>query len=401
MLARVATLVTLASALAFAQTDTAREERFRQDIDLFVDRLVNLHPAPFTSFPRTDFDAAIASLKANAGQLADYQILGGLLAITAKIGDSHTTFGGLPVSSYPLRFRWLSDGFYAISIGPASSAAFGRKLTAIDGRPAAEAFEKIRTLIPAENLSWARHIGAQYLAVSELLHYAGVTNERSTATFEFEGGVVLALQPGPVTVSFPRKARPRPPVSSQFATLNYWFDYFPETGTLYIKYNVCGEDTVLPMTDFANQVVDYLKDKLFNRAIIDIRNNTGGNSAVTDRLFTTIGLAIEAGKIPFPKDGAFGIISRETFSSGMLAAMDLRRNQTILVGEPTGGIPNSFGDVRVFNLPNSGWRFQVSTKTFRFPDYDGKDSVAPDIQVDFTIDDLANERDPFLAAILR
>jgi hypothetical protein len=112
-------------------------------------------------------------------------------------------------------------------------------------------------------------------------------------------------------------------------------------------------------------------------------------------------LAIEAGTIPFPKDGAFGIIGRETFSSGMLAAIDLRRNQAVLVGEPTGGIPNSFGEVRVFNLPNSGWRFQVSTKAFRFADYDGRDSVAPDILVDFTIDDLANERDPFLAAILR
>ena len=401
MLARVATLGTLASALVFAQTDAAREERFRQDIDFFVNTLVGLHPAPFRNFPRTDFDAAIASLKGNAGQLADYQILGGLLAITAKVGDSHTTFGGLPVSTYPLRFRWLSDGFYAISIGPASSAALGRKLIAIDGRPAAEAFEKIRTLFPAENLSWARLIGAQYLAVSELLHYAGVTNERGTATFEFEGGVVLVLQPAAVTVTFPRKARPHPPVSSQFASLNYWFDYFADSGTLYIKYNVCGEDPVLPMNEFANQVIEFLKDKPFNRAVIDIRNNTGGNSAVTDRLFAAIGVAIAAGTISFPKDGAFGIIGRETFSSGMLAAIDLRRNQAVLVGEPTGGIPNSFGEVRVFNLPNSGWRFQVSTKAFRFADYDGRDSVAPDILVDFTIDDLANERDPFLAAILR
>ena len=401
MLARVATVVTLASALVFAQTDAAREERFRQDIDFFADTLIRNHPAPFTRLPRAEFDDAIASLKAGAGQLADYQILGGLLAVTAKIGDSHTAFGGLPLTSYPLRFRWLSDGFYATSAGPSSAAALGRKLIAIDGRPAADAFEKIRTLFPHENIWWGRLIGAQYLAVSELLHYAGVANERSTATFEFEGGVTLTLQPGSVTVAFPRKARPRPLLSSQFGSLNYWFDYFSDTGTLYIKYNLCGEDPVLPVTDFANQVIEFLKDKPFNRAIIDIRNNPGGNSGVSDRLFTTMGMAIEAGKIPFPKDGAFGIISRETFSSGMLAAMDLRRNQTILVGEPTGGIPNSYGDVRPFNLPNSGWRFQVSTKTFRFSDYDGRDTVAPDIPVDLTIDDLANERDPFLAAILR
>ena len=40
--------------------------------------------------------------------------------------------------------------------------------------------------------------------------------------------------------------------------------------------------------------------------------------------------------------------------------------EAIFIGEPTGGRPNHFGEVKSFNLPNSGLSVRYSTKYFRF-----------------------------------
>ncbi len=53
----------------------------------------------------------------------------------------------------------------------------------------------------------------------------------------------------------------------------------------------------------------------------------------------------------------FVVIGRRTFSSGLLNAHDLAaRTRAILIGEPTGGKPNSYGEVESFTLPRSGLR---------------------------------------------
>ena len=59
--------------------------------------------------------------------------------------------------------------------------------------------------------------------------------------------------------------------------------------------------------------------------------------------------------------------------------LDQQTNAT-LVGEPTGGKPNHFGEVRSFTLPNSGILIQHSTKFWKRIDGDPP-STMPDIAV--------------------
>ena len=56
------------------------------------------------------------------------------------------------------------------------------------------------------------------------------------------------------------------------------------------------------------------------------------------------------------------VIGRMTFSAGVNFVTDaeMRTNAT-LVGEPTGGSPNQYGDAVSFELPNSGLRARIST----------------------------------------
>ena len=91
----------------------------------------------------------------------------------------------------------------------------------------------------------------------------------------------------------------------------------------------------------------------------------------------------------------------ETFSSGMWTADDLRKLGAVLVGSPTGGKPNSYGNTQTLVLPNS--RLEVSYSTRHFQLIQGSDpaSVMPTLTVEATIDELRAGRDPVLEAALR
>ncbi|HEX4947987.1 MAG TPA: peptidase S41, partial [Blastocatellia bacterium] len=94
------------------------------------------------------------------------------------------------------------------------------------------------------------------------------------------------------------------------------------------------------------------------------------------------------------------ITGNSTASSGMLCAIDFR-NQTnaILLGEPTGGKPNSYGNILSLTLPNSGLACSYSIKYFSLAPGDPA-AVFPDVTIPMTAMDFINRNDPVLSYIL-
>ncbi|UCC73178.1 MAG: hypothetical protein JSV86_01025 [Gemmatimonadota bacterium] len=93
------------------------------------------------------------------------------------------------------------------------------------------------------------------------------------------------------------------------------------------------------------------------------------------------------------------LISNRTFSSAMEFATVLADSKlAVLVGEPTGGKPESFGDVLLRQLPRSGFRVGISWRMFRRPDRSRKDeaSLSPDFEVVTTYRDYENGVDPVM-----
>jgi hypothetical protein len=85
----------------------------------------------------------------------------------------------------------------------------------------------------------------------------------------------------------------------------------------------------------------------------------------------------------------------------MSNAQQLRDNcNAILIGEPTGGKPNHFGQLSSFTLPHSGLQIAHSTRWFQKID-DDPDSVYPDISVPWRSEALFNGKDEVLEAALR
>ena len=97
-----------------------------------------------------------------------------------------------------------------------------------------------------------------------------------------------------------------------------------------------------------------------------------------------------------------GIQSRgSTFSSGIgIASAFASETQATLVGEPTGGKPGSWGEVRTFELPNSG--LGVSYSTVFHDDRHGGDvaTLEPDVLATPTPQDAMAQRDPALEWVL-
>lgn len=71
----------------------------------------------------------------------------------------------------------------------------------------------------------------------------------------------------------------------------------------------------------------------------------------------------------------------------------------ILYGEPTGGKPNGYGEVRRFTLPNSKLIINYSTKYFESKIEN--DSLMPDHVIEPSISDYINGIDPVMEEILK
>jgi hypothetical protein len=94
-------------------------------------------------------------------------------------------------------------------------------------------------------------------------------------------------------------------------------------------------------------------------------------------------------------------MGRATFSSGFLAAINLRDDlAAILVGEPSGEKPNSYGEVKTLTLPNTQLEVQYSTKFFKIVKHRDPQALAPDIVMRSLLEDALAGRDPVLDAAL-
>src|SRR5262249_15888401 len=131
------------------------------------------------------------------------------------------------------------------------------------------------------------------------------------------------------------------------------------------------------------------------RFVIDLRLNPGGNEGILRPFIRKLKSR------PFNQKGRlFVIIGSRTASSAMDNALTLReKTKAILVGHPTSGKPNSYGEVKKMTLPNSGLTVQYSSKYWRKLK-DDPPSLEPDISTDVSFGDFESGRDPAMEAIL-
>jgi C-terminal processing protease CtpA/Prc len=167
---------------------------------------------------------------------------------------------------------------------------------------------------------------------------------------------------------------------------------------MYIWYYACADQKNGPTVGrWATAALETIDLDRPDRVIIDLRQNTGGNSALLDPFINLLAKRRKA--LP---GGVYALIGPRTFSSALLNAEKLKLVAgAVLVGSPTGGSPNHFGEVRHFTLPHSGLKVFYSTKRFGLPPgADAPDTLQPDVVVATSSTAYFAGQDPVLEAAL-
>jgi hypothetical protein len=382
-----------------------RNGRWQLDVDTFQRQLTALHANLFFQVTRAQFDSEVASLRADVPSLSDAAVVVSLMRIAALVGDAHTGIDARTVREFrqlPLRFEWFPDGVFVVGATDPYRQVLAMRVDRVGGASIEAATASLEEVIPHENDAWLSFLLGSRLIVPEVLEAQGIAPDASRVSLELSSarGETLVVE-APAVLSGPIDlvtAGPGElPLYRQRVTENYWLTVLEDSQTLYVQYRQASEGGAESVASFAARALQILDNEPLRTLVIDLRSNTGGNSSLLNPLIS----GLEARPRWSSGEGLYTVIGRATFSSAVINAIDLkRRARAILVGESTGGKPNSYGEVRSFNLPSSGIRVSYSTRFFRLlPDSDPP-SLEPDIRVEISSQDYFAGRDPVLETIL-
>jgi len=390
-----------------AAADAARDARWQADLDTLATQLPQLHPNLFFKVSRADFNQAVADLRAAIPQLSDAAVMVGLARITALPGDAHTNLFLTQRNSafrlLPLQLKWFADGLFVTAAGQSYPQAVGARVLQIGARSLDDTYQAVASIISHENDTWVRDQSPNYLVNADILQALGIAPSNTSVTFVLQDAAgaqftldIASLAPGgsAALILAPDPAAGFTPFYLQQTNRNYWFTYIASSRTLYFAYNVCANMASLSFADFNTTLWQTFDSNQVDRFIIDLRNNSGGDSSVLNP-FLQSGTARAA---QLTATRAAVIIGNHTFSSAVLNAITMKQGPVMLIGEPTGGSANAYGEVKTLVLPNSQLAVSYSTRYIftGFPD----GPVVPDVIVPVYSADWFARHDPYLAAVL-
>jgi hypothetical protein len=390
----------------------ARIRGWSDDIDLLVETREKVHPDPWRGIARADWIAAADAVKAQLPEIDDNEALADLVRLAAMPSwngrDGHTgIFPFIPDSGtheYPVRWWRFPEGLVITAARAPYEDLVGSRVVAINGHSTADVLALVEPLAPRDNPSNLLAYGPLYLRVSELLAGLGVIDAEGPATLSLVGrdGVArdVAITPRSAADDVAwNSGQPHrlPPTADalwlQQQSTTLWWTYLADSRTLYVQYNAVEGG----IDEIASEILARAKRPDVDRVVVDIRNNGGGDN----RTMTRFEEDLRDPAIDRP--GRFFILfGRTTFSAGANFATDLdATSNAIFVGEPLGGSPNLYADVRPTRLPYSGQAYYVATHYIRrTTDDDPRITIEPDIAMPMTAADYFAGRDPVLQAAI-
>lgn len=384
------------------------DKKWLEVLDFLQNELPKRHKNLYFNTNETAYLNKIQFLRNKLNHLDNYMINVEIAKIVASVGDAHTTID-IPVYYLcPLEFYWFSGGIYAVNTAKADEVLRYKKITHMDGVDIATVIEKMSTMISHENQSYLKSLLPKYLPAIEYLYGLQIARTVSGLTFTYEdesgNGGEWFVSSCPLSkyqeqlnanrIAFPLD---KLPLFRKNPNQYYWMEYLKESNTLYFKYNICKEMDDESVKVFGEKILRAIRQNKIDKLVIDMRNNTGGNSTLLDSFIDILakcGHINQYGKI-------FVIIGRDTFSSALLNVYSLKnKTRAILVGEPTGGKPNCYGEVKRIQLEQSGFRISYSTQYYHLIEDDLMTSLFPDVQTEYSINDYIGLSDPCMEYIL-
>lgn len=393
------------------EPDSLTAAQWRADLAYLAATLPAKHPKPFAKIARERWLAAVHDLDDRIPSLARDEILVGFARLVAMIGDAHTIAYAANVPpgfhSLPIRLYWFADGIHVIATARGRESLLGLRLERVGSTSVDSAVAAVTRTFVDENEALRKTGAVQALTTVEVLHAQHLIEDPSSATLAFtrpgppetaDTSVTLApLTAAEPIVRWPDFAGSSTPLARSRPQSWYWSQRDSASGVHFIQYNRCQDSPELKVSDFVARALAEIDASPPRAVVVDLRYNGGGSSSLLKPLIH--GLADR--KALNAPDRLFVLVGRLTFSSALMNAIQFRQStRATLVGEPTGGKPNHFGETQTFTLPNSRMVIQHSTKFFREQEKD-EDALYPDVRIDVASADYAAGRDPAMEEVLR
>mgnify|MGYP001134281008 CR=1 FL=1 len=385
--------------------DNTSEERnllLTEDIMFFKQELPKRHKNLFSNVTKEEFNDLTDQLIGKIDQLNNNQLFVELNKIVASVGDAHTTINIRDGYSYPLKF-WMFDGkVYVVNADTSLKDMVFSQVLKIDRIEIEKVIEQLSILISHENESWVLAMLPNYLQSPVYMNGLGMVKNEKEAVFTVrkDGQVqdfrVSALEYGESADYINKKTEDV--LVGKFDKY-YDYEYLPEYKALCFEYNACAEMDNKKFVDFNKEMFDFIEKNDVEKIIVDLRNNSGGNSEILNPFTKRLKKYIAKNTNVEVRI----LVGRNTFSSGMFAIYRVKESapKAVSMGEPTGGALDCYGEVKKINLPNSQIPIGYSTKYFEFSkDFSYKNSgigtFLPDTLIQPTIEDYRNGKDVVL-----
>jgi hypothetical protein len=420
--------------LSFALVCSA-QSKWKEDVAFLKNELPKKHVNFFFQLEQKKFETELDALSLKIDEMNDVDIALSLQKIIAKAGDSHTIVRYRQLlddnKRLPLQFYWFDDGIYVLSTTKRYEHLLGSRLEGIENHPTPEITDSLATLITCDNNSWIKHNVPGIISDTQVLSYFGfIQSNSSSILISFTDINGKKLQEnfviGEKTDNLIDLITKETPLFRQNPDKFFWDCYF-DNGIYYVQYNVCmskdvitdaiaeyGKEYVLSalgisetelereleripsFKDLTEKIFSVANEKPVKRFVFDMRLNGGGSSDIGDNFIQLL----KKNEMLNKKGVLYVIIGRNTFSSAMINTMNfINQTEAITIGEETGAMPNHYGQVESFKLPNSGIIIQYSTKYFRYAT-ENLNTITPNIKVEYNFDDYLNGIDPAMNAIL-
>lgn len=367
------------------------KEEACEDLDYLTSCLERVHPLFKDGIPEYLQNQIDAEKNSWSDEVTSYELWRSTARVLHLLNDSHTmvtpSFSRLYLTDYIQKI----DSNY--------------KLTAINKQSIDDIFNEKKDLFSYELEAWGKNALSNCFQTKEGLSFIGI----DTSYFEFtyvssDGNEINVVYTDEDFYDYDSSSTMLNKETDDSPAYTYNVNTDDNYGLLTIDRCDYDSDYKEFLYNFFNEIIENDIDNV----IVDLRENSGGNSRVADEFilylnydkFNSAGGLWRLGpytmswdaredNIEHYDDMLFGgnvyvLTSSRTFSSGTIFAEMISDNGFgKVVGEECGNMPDSYGDVVVFQTPNARLSFQVSSKHFdRIDESKSSSPLIPDYKCD-------------------
>jgi hypothetical protein len=307
----------------------------------------------------------------------------------------------------PIELYLFTEGLYITAAAPKYADLVGARVVLIGDHPIEKVMESLDQIISQDNKMWPKNVGPALMRNPRMLNGLGLIPDPDKLLITIRDGegktrsVTLVAEQLNSTDDW-RQARqdtiaPEPPYLKN-RKANYWFEFLPDSRTLYFQYNAVAQDAKETLPEFCARMFKFISENPVERMVIDMRWNGGGNNFYNR--------PIVHGLIRNEKVNQLGklfvIVGRQTFSAAICGATEIESNtRAIFVGEPTGSSPNFVGESVTINLPYSKMSGTISDLYWQNSvAMDYRVWIAPQLYAPPSFELYRANRDPAMEAIM-